>query len=109
MTAHYIAFEGAEGCGKSTQAKRLATRIGAVLTQETGGTDIGARLDETVVKRVLLRRLTIRASRRAGQDTARARGPLLRITRKLLGGSDNDVARTALAALEKRYGPERSR
>ncbi len=40
----YIAFEGAEGCGKSTQAARLATAIGAVLTRETGGTDIGARL-----------------------------------------------------------------
>jgi len=40
----YIAFEGAEGCGKSTQAARLAESIGAVLTRETGGTDIGARL-----------------------------------------------------------------
>ncbi len=40
----YIAFEGAEGCGKSTQATRLANSIGAVLTRETGGTDIGARL-----------------------------------------------------------------
>lgn len=40
----YIAFEGAEGCGKSTQAARLAGAIGAVLTRETGGTDIGARL-----------------------------------------------------------------
>jgi dTMP kinase len=40
----YIAFEGAEGCGKSTQAARLAGRIGAVLTRETGGTEIGARL-----------------------------------------------------------------
>ena len=42
----YIAFEGAEGCGKSTQAARLAGTIGAVLTRETGGTDIGARLRE---------------------------------------------------------------
>ncbi|WP_040493762.1 dTMP kinase [Ilumatobacter nonamiensis] len=40
----YIAFEGAEGCGKSTQAERLATRTHALLTRETGGTDIGARL-----------------------------------------------------------------
>ncbi len=40
----YIAFEGAEGCGKSTQAARLAESIGAALTRETGGTDIGVRL-----------------------------------------------------------------
>ncbi|BAN00661.1 dTMP kinase [Ilumatobacter coccineus] len=42
----YIAFEGAEGCGKSTQAARYASAIDAVLTRETGGTDIGARLRE---------------------------------------------------------------
>ena len=42
--AKYIVFEGAEGCGKSTQAARLATTLDAVLTRETGGTDIGARL-----------------------------------------------------------------
>lgn len=42
----YIAFEGAEGCGKSTQARRLATSIGATLTRETGGTRIGKRLRE---------------------------------------------------------------
>lgn len=40
----YIAFEGAEGCGKSTQARRLAQQLGAVLTRETGGTAIGRRL-----------------------------------------------------------------
>jgi dTMP kinase len=40
----YVALEGAEGCGKSTQARRLAESLGAVLTRETGGTPIGARL-----------------------------------------------------------------
>jgi dTMP kinase len=42
----YIALEGAEGCGKSTQAERLALRLGAVLTRETGGTPIGRRIRE---------------------------------------------------------------
>ncbi len=40
----YIAFEGAEGCGKSTQARRLAATIDALHTRETGGTAIGERL-----------------------------------------------------------------
>jgi dTMP kinase len=40
----YIALEGAEGTGKSTHAARLATHLGALLTRETGGTDIGARI-----------------------------------------------------------------
>jgi dTMP kinase len=43
---HYIAFEGAEACGKSTQAALLANRLDAVLTRETGGTSVGARLRE---------------------------------------------------------------
>ena len=46
MTANYIAFEGAEGCGKSTQAALFAKTIGAVFTRETGGTEVGARLRE---------------------------------------------------------------
>lgn len=37
----YIALEGAEGCGKSTHASRLAVALDAVLTRETGGTHIG--------------------------------------------------------------------
>ena len=42
--ARYIAFEGAEGCGKSTQAARFAERVDGLLTRETGGTEIGRRL-----------------------------------------------------------------
>ena len=47
-SAHYIVFEGIEGCGKSTQASRLATELGAVLTRETGGTQIGARIRDVL-------------------------------------------------------------
>jgi dTMP kinase len=37
----FIAFEGGEACGKSTQAALLAASIGAVLTREPGGTALG--------------------------------------------------------------------
>jgi dTMP kinase len=40
----FVAFEGGEASGKSTQAARLASRIGAVLTREPGGTALGERL-----------------------------------------------------------------
>lgn len=40
----YLALEGAEGSGKSTHAARLATSLDALLTHETGGTAVGARL-----------------------------------------------------------------
>jgi dTMP kinase len=39
-----IAFEGIDGCGKSTQAAILADRLGALLTHEPGGTALGTRL-----------------------------------------------------------------
>ena len=45
----FIAFEGGEGCGKSTQAARFAESAGALLTREPGGTAVGER-----VRRILL-------------------------------------------------------
>ncbi|HXY45781.1 MAG TPA: dTMP kinase [Acidimicrobiales bacterium] len=39
-----IAFEGGEGAGKSTQAQRLASGIGAELTREPGGSELGERI-----------------------------------------------------------------
>ena len=39
-----IALEGVDGCGKSTQARRLADALGAVLTAEPGATRLGATL-----------------------------------------------------------------
>jgi dTMP kinase len=41
VRGRYIALEGSEGCGKSTQAKWLAEDLDAVLTREQGGTRIG--------------------------------------------------------------------
>jgi dTMP kinase len=42
--AAYIAFEGGEGSGKSTQAALVAERLDAVLTREPGGTPLGGEL-----------------------------------------------------------------
>jgi dTMP kinase len=59
-TGRYIALEGAEGTGKSTHAARLATYLGAVLTRETGGTDIGMRI-RTILHDTSLTHLAHRA------------------------------------------------
>jgi dTMP kinase len=60
MTGHFIAFEGGEGSGKSTQAARLARRIGGVLTHEPGDTPLGA-----AVRAILLDSTTLDITPRA--------------------------------------------
>ena len=47
----YIAFEGAEGSGKSTQASILAQKIDAVLTREPGATPLGKGLRSLLLNR----------------------------------------------------------
>jgi len=44
LSARFVAFEGGEACGKSTQAARLAGRIDALLTHQPGSTPAGARM-----------------------------------------------------------------
>jgi len=46
-----IALEGIDGCGKSTQARTLAERIGAVSTFEPGATPLGASLRTLLLDR----------------------------------------------------------
>jgi dTMP kinase len=40
----YLVFEGIDGCGKSTQAARVASALDAVLTFEMGATPLGAAI-----------------------------------------------------------------
>ena len=44
-----IAFEGIDGCGKSTQARRLAESLDALLTFEPGDTGLGASLRQLLL------------------------------------------------------------
>ena len=51
MTGHFIVVEGGEGSGKSTQARRLAERLGsqALLTFEPGDSVLGAEVRRIVL------------------------------------------------------------
>lgn len=42
-------FEGADATGKSTQAALLASRLGALLTREPGGTPLGERIRQLLL------------------------------------------------------------
>ncbi|HSL56736.1 MAG TPA: dTMP kinase [Acidimicrobiales bacterium] len=45
----FVAFEGADFTGKSTQAARLADHLGALLTREPGGTRLGERVRDLLL------------------------------------------------------------
>ena len=59
--SRFIAFEGGEGSGKSTQAALLAARLGAVLTHEPGGTQVGVLIRAIVLDSALGASLDMRA------------------------------------------------
>jgi dTMP kinase len=46
-----VVLEGVDGCGKSTQAKLLASSLGALLTAEPGATSLGAVLRSIMLDR----------------------------------------------------------
>jgi len=49
MRGRFIAFEGGEGSGKSTQAHRVAGARNGLLTRQPGGTEIGASIRALVL------------------------------------------------------------
>lgn len=54
MKSRFISFEGIEGCGKSTQAKKLheffwEQKLPVILTREPGGTFAGEKIREILI------------------------------------------------------------
>lgn len=49
VRGRFIALEGGEACGKTTQADLLAERLDALRTRQPGGTEIGARIRHLVL------------------------------------------------------------
>lgn len=49
MTARFVAFEGGDAAGKSTQVARFAARIDAIVTREPGGTAVGSRVRDVLL------------------------------------------------------------
>lgn len=91
MKGLFITFEGGEGCGKSTQAKRLAERLTSLgrtvrMLREPGGTPIGEEI-----------RHTLKHSPHNGAMTAEAELLLMNASRAQLV---REVIRPALAAGE---------
>lgn len=52
MSAKLIAFEGGDASGKTTQARRVASRLPALFTREPGGTELGETLRSLVLEPV---------------------------------------------------------
>jgi dTMP kinase len=50
VPGRFIVLEGIDGCGKSTQARRLAAAHDALLTCEPGGTALGTSLREVLLR-----------------------------------------------------------
>lgn len=44
----YIVFEGIVGCGKTTQSRILAEKLGAVWTKEPGGSEVADAIRKVV-------------------------------------------------------------
>lgn len=49
MRGRFLAIEGGDATGKSTQARLLSDRLGALLTREPGGTEVGEKVRDLVL------------------------------------------------------------